>query len=315
MKAFKQATDQVALLKSRGMTINEISAAEHFLITRNYYSMINGYGKYFTTSTDIYNPGVTLHEIERVFIFDKAMKEILFMHLLEVEKYLKAILAYYFCLSYQGQYDYLNITNYRCSTPDERLKSVEVINRIAKVVNSYSKKHSPNAIQHYIKVHGGVPLWVVIQFMYLGDVISMYSCCNNIIQSNVAKEFSKFLKDNVGNQSVFIQPKELLLILKQMRDIRNAVAHNNKLFHFPGSNSIPYIKCIHDPLGISPYSSKTSVYHTVLAMKCLISSNEYSHMINSIKKRIKRLKKDIKTIDYNIIVCDLGFPKDWINTI
>ena len=85
MRPFKKANEQVAILQNRGITINSFSEAERFLITRNYYSMINGYGKYFTQTTDVYIPGVTLHEIERVFIFDKAIKEIFFLHLLEIE--------------------------------------------------------------------------------------------------------------------------------------------------------------------------------------------------------------------------------------
>ena len=38
-------------------------------------------------------------------------------------------------------------------------------------------------------------------------------------------------------------------------------------------------------------------------------------LINSIKKRIKSLKHDIKTIYYNAITTDLGFPVNWIDTI
>ncbi len=316
MKPFKTACDQVSILKNRGISISSDVEAEKFLITRNYYSMINGYGKYFTISTDVYKSGVTLHEIERVFIFDKAIKEILFMHLLEVEKYLKAILSYYFCLHYSGQYDYLNINNYKCATPLQRLHSVDVINRIAKVISDYSgKKQNTNAIKHYINIHNGVPLWVAIQFMYFGDVIKMYDSCDDVIQSDIAKEFSQFLKENTGDSNAFIQPSELSKILKQMRDIRNAVAHNNQLFNFNGSNSIPYIPSIHKPLGIVPSASRTSTYQTIIAMQCVLSKNEYEHLINSTKKRIQRFKRDIKTIDYNTITIDLGFPQDWIDKI
>ena len=228
---------------------------------------------------------------------------------------MKAILSYYFCLDHPGQYDYLNINNYRCSSPQERLRSVDVINRIAKVITDYSKKNTPNAIKHYIKVHDGVPLWVVIQFMYFGDVIKMLDCCSDTIQSNISKEFSIFLKENTADQTAFIDPKKLSQILKQMRDIRNVVAHNNQILHYSGSNSIPYIPAIHQRLNILPSTSRTNAYHTIIAMQCLIPKNEYIHLIKSTKKRIKRLKKDIKTIDYGKITDDLGFPRNWINTV
>lgn len=178
------------------------------------------------------------------------------------------------------------------------------------MINEYSQIPS-NPINHYINKHGGVPVWVVIQFMYFGDVIKMLKCCNAKIQSNVAREFSKFMKENCNDQSVFIEPSNLLSILYEIKDIRNIVAHNNRLFNYCGSHSIPYIKSIHDPLGIPASSSKTDLYNTYVIMKCLISKNEFSNMHNSIRKRFKDLKRTITCIDYNRITYALGFPKDW----
>jgi Abortive infection bacteriophage resistance protein len=77
-KPFKEIYDQVAILESRGICITDKDAAAHFLITHNYYSMINDYGKFFTSSSDVYVSNVTLHDIEHVFIFDKKLKSILF---------------------------------------------------------------------------------------------------------------------------------------------------------------------------------------------------------------------------------------------
>jgi len=45
-KPFMNAEDQVNLLLSGNMTINDITDAKKFLVRRNYYSMINAYGKY-----------------------------------------------------------------------------------------------------------------------------------------------------------------------------------------------------------------------------------------------------------------------------
>lgn len=75
MKNFKTAKDQALLLQSRGINIPVDFDSERFLITRNYYSMINGYGKYFTSSTDVYLNGVTLREIEKCLSSIKLSKK------------------------------------------------------------------------------------------------------------------------------------------------------------------------------------------------------------------------------------------------
>ncbi|HFH6802636.1 TPA: Abi family protein, partial [Streptococcus agalactiae] len=47
MKEFKSLTDQLNLLKDRGLKIGDEEKAELYLLTNNYYNIINGYGKFF----------------------------------------------------------------------------------------------------------------------------------------------------------------------------------------------------------------------------------------------------------------------------
>ncbi|HGD2944407.1 TPA: Abi family protein, partial [Streptococcus agalactiae] len=44
MKEFKSLTDQLNLLKDRGLKIGDEEKAELYLLTNNYYNIINGYG-------------------------------------------------------------------------------------------------------------------------------------------------------------------------------------------------------------------------------------------------------------------------------
>lgn len=319
MKPFKTAEEQINILKSRGLIISDEDYAKKFLIKRNYYSMINGYSKFFMNGNrpDHYVSNATLEEIEAVYIFDKEFKGILFTHLLEVEKYLKAILAYHFSAVYPGTHDYLDINNYNCQTPNGRLRVINIISRIAKVISDYSGRGDGNAIEHYLHKHNGVPLWVVIQFMYFGDVIELYKCCSLKVRNDVAKEFNDFLMANTGSRKTVLSEKDLTTILYQVKNVRNIVAHNNKLFNYvpsKNSNSIPYIPAIHARYGIKSSENRNSAYQTFLIMQCLISKNEYAHLHNSIRKRIRDFKKRIHSVDYNVIVCSYGFPKNWCDT-
>ncbi|MFR4925115.1 MAG: hypothetical protein ACLUBG_01605 [Streptococcus agalactiae] len=47
MKEFKSLTDQLNLLKDRGLKIGDEEKAELYLLTNNYYNIINGYGNSF----------------------------------------------------------------------------------------------------------------------------------------------------------------------------------------------------------------------------------------------------------------------------
>lgn len=54
MKPFLTIAQQVKLLKSRGLVIANETEAGEYLLSNNYYNIINGYGKYFTQGS-IYN--------------------------------------------------------------------------------------------------------------------------------------------------------------------------------------------------------------------------------------------------------------------
>lgn len=62
-KPFKTTADQVALLKKRGLKIEDERAAEHYLLYNNYFNVINHYGKFFQYHPDQYIEGATFNEI------------------------------------------------------------------------------------------------------------------------------------------------------------------------------------------------------------------------------------------------------------
>ena len=313
-KPFRSVNDQISILRSRGITIDDEVYASNFLINRNYYSMINDYGRFFTVTSDVYISGTTLKDINSVYLFDKAIKTILYTHSLEFEKYLKSTLAYYFCLQHPNSYDYLNINCYKHKSNKERLNAIDIISRTAKVIDDYSKKHNTNGIRHYSRVHTNIPLWVVIQFMYLGDVIKLYRCCEDSVQTDVAKMFSSFLISNTSMPNQILGTRELLTIMQNVRDFRNCVAHDNRILNMNSSNNLPYIPSIHSA-STQRSNFRADLYNMVLIFQCLISADEYKNMIGAFKRRIKDLRRHITIIDYNKITCALGFPIDWINTI
>lgn len=315
-KPFKTVDEQIAILESRGITMDDQEFARKFLVSRNYYSMINDYGRFFTISSDVYIPGTTLKDINYVYIFDKAIKTILFTHTLEFEKYLKSSLAYYFCEAHPGHNEYLFPVNYNHQSSDKYEKSVALIKHIQSVISDYSAvKASPNGIKHYSETYKYVPLWVVIQFMYLGDVIKMFDYCDNAVQTKVCRVFSEFVQSYNKDNSIIINPGSLKKIMISVKDIRNCVAHNNRILNISASRSLPYMPKIHIPLGIKEKETRSDLYNILVIFQCLISPEEYNNMVHSFKNRIKDFKKKTTIIDYNKVPQSLGFPKDWIDSI
>lgn len=79
MKDFKLVTEQVDLLKSRGMLFEDEQDAICKLLSDNYYNIINGYKDLFldtTNNQEVFKTGTTFNEIYALYEFDNQLKNI-----------------------------------------------------------------------------------------------------------------------------------------------------------------------------------------------------------------------------------------------
>lgn len=139
MKPFLNISQQIELLESRGLIINRKDETANYLLSNNYYNIINGYGKYFTQGNDDYSNGTSFDEISRLYLFDKELKQILLEAILTAESHLKAIFAYRFAEAFKGMaYPYLNVT---CYDSDKILSVADTISKLSRIINRYKKQN------------------------------------------------------------------------------------------------------------------------------------------------------------------------------
>ena len=81
MKEFKTYQEQIEILKSPGIVINNEEFALEKLQEDNYYNIINGYKDLFIDSNQ-YIQGTTFEEIYSLFEFDRNLKSILLKNIL-----------------------------------------------------------------------------------------------------------------------------------------------------------------------------------------------------------------------------------------
>ena len=88
MKDFKTYAEQIDLLKTRGLIINDETFALEKLKEENYYNIINGYKDLFITpgTTDNFITGTTFEEIYYLYDFDRILRNILFKQILKTVK-------------------------------------------------------------------------------------------------------------------------------------------------------------------------------------------------------------------------------------
>ncbi|EID21855.1 Abi-like protein [Streptococcus mitis SK616] len=319
MKPFQTLDEQIKLLQSRGLEIDNIVECKRYLLTNNYYNVVNGYSKFFQTSKDKFITGADFREIAATHFYDKEIKSAFLKAIIDAEKHFKSVLAYRFSEAYPTPYAYLDINNFETQKDTKRLAQItNLISILARILNDYNRDKQNNSIKHHYKQHGVVPFWVIINELTLGQAFNFYRNLNTDIKNQIARDLSPFLQENIEYiqnrpSKDLLSGKALESIIKNILEIRNITAHNNKLFNYKCRENLPQLAYFHY-YNNNANTSRQSVYYVFLALQCLLASTQYAQLHNTIIKRTKALNKKAHSIEAGIVLDTLGFPNNWYNT-
>lgn len=194
MKEFKTYNQQLIILRSRGMIVPTDGKPKRFLEQENYYNVINGYKDLFLKkdgsgkplNPDIYIPGTHFNELKALFLFDRDLRNLFLRYILRFESLFKTTYAYEFSKQYRNPNSYLDLKNYKKDRPDEVVQQIHVLTGTIK-----NKASKDGAIKHYIENHQSVPLWVLVNYLTLGNMSHLYSALKKTERTTIAKVLSE----------------------------------------------------------------------------------------------------------------------------
>lgn len=308
MKKFKSLEEQIELLKQRGLIIHDEDRAKKFLLSQNYYNIINGYAKFFPRDGEHYIANTSFDEITSLYIFERDLKQALLLAILEAETHLRSIVSYRFAEMYPDDpYAYLNI---KCYDKSQILKSINTITNLSKTINKKSKSPG-SSIAHYVKKYKHVPIWVLVNYINLGDLRYLIQYTTKPLQNKISKDLCEFIKQNIQDCTEPFHPETLNDFLNNLNDIRNICAHNNRLIGFHCHQNLKYWKPLHTKYNIDINDDRRSVYSVFITLQCFISKDEYAILHNTFRKRLRTLSNKLVTISINDVLTKLGFPENW----
>lgn len=312
-KVFKSLDELVDILIDRGIDIPDASArdyAKRVLEKNGYYNLVNGYSKLFLnrvpgSDSPSYRPGTTMNEIHALYQFDRVLRNIFFRYILEVETNAKSLIAYYFSRAH-GHKNFLTYTNFNVALKNSETK---ITNLIAEVQRQIASRSTDPSISHYLKVHGYIPLWVLNNILTLGTISKFYSLMLPAERQSVSRHFQ--MMDN-----------ELENALLYISVVRNFCAHGNRLYCFRTKNPLSSTS-YHVSLNIPQNKDgeylygKRDLFACLIALKRLLSHNDYKRMSKEIYRAIGTLDKKLSLLTKSEILKEMGFPENWrdLNTL
>jgi abortive infection bacteriophage resistance protein len=315
MKPFQTHRQQIAILRGRGLTVDG-SKALRVLEQENYYGVINGYKDFFLQvdstgvfiTPDQYKPGATFEEIYKLYSFDRDLRNILLEYLLKFESNLKSKISYRFSETYKEPHAYLILKNY--SRDPKKLKSVlDLISTISSTISRKGKNNNP--IGHYLDKHDGVPLWVLVNYLTMGNMQYFYTCLTTPVQNEIAKDFAKQYKREY-NTTIHFTPDMLENIIKTVTFFRNVCAHEERLYSFK-LNKPARSGDIANVLGIpSSELDSGNVFTTVSFLKMVLTKKEQQTLLRRLKALVNAYSTgSFTSTTINDIMNVMGFGSNW----
>lgn len=121
-----------------------------------------------------------------------------------------------------------------------------------------------------------------------------------------------------------IPHNELKTMIQYLSAIRNCCAHSNRLYCY--NSRTPLVDTIyHSQLGITKNAptadykkeeyvcGKRDLFATVLALKCLLSEQDFDRLALDLAGAFKGLKPRLSVITMEDIKKEMGFPENWLD--
>lgn len=304
-KLFKTLDQQIDILKSKGLIIEDIEETKEILLRENYF-FVTGYRHLFLNSVSRkeYVVNATFKEMYSLFCFDRELRSILFKNLLMIENNLKSVIAYQLSKKYGSkEKDYLNPRNFTKDHGKSR-RVRDVLDKMKRQIRVNGSHH--NATMHYIYNYGYIPLWILVKVLSFGIVCELYSILKQEDKVEVAEIFG------VGTREL----EEYLPILANYRNLcaHEDIVYENKTEKYI-SNTIYHEKMNIDKVNGEYIYGKNDIFSLVIILKFMLKDDAFRKMLKEMEYEIELLDSRVDSIPIEKILDRMGMPSNYLDII
>ncbi len=286
-KGFKTIEEQIEILRSRGLTINDEARARDFLLRNNYYR-ISGYSLTLRKN-DIFSKSATFQNIIDICQFDQELRHILLQYLEVIEVQMKSIYAYEFT-KVHGPAGYLDETFFTDKSKHKEIITKANLQKVQRLPHEAYLKHFVNDLQQ------DIPLWAYVDLLTISDISFLYFISEQAIKDAVARSFGLTMRKGASILGSYMH---------SMTIIRNLCAHGSRIYNrlFEQKPSLNKKEKALLRINSNGELDNAHFYGFLLVMKRLLPPDQFSAMKSSIISLTQ--KYPFVRMDY------YGFRSDW----
>lgn len=302
-KHFLTFSQQVEFLKNeKRITISDSQYAEKMLQQIGYFSLMSGYKQLFRVPfTKKYRPGTSFDEIIALYQFDADLRELFLRYLLQIERHIGNLMAYYFIEAHGiSQEEYMNPNNYNNIPPNRN-----TINGLTKKLYGAVTSTEHEYVNYHRAQYGNIPLWITASVLTFGSLSKMYHVLPQSLRSKICRHFPA------------VNQRQLERYLSVLTKYRNVCAHSERLFTYKTVDQILDTP-LHAKLGIQKKGNqyvcgKQDLFAVIIAFRYLLPKEDFTYFKKGLLLKIGTLNKKLVHITESELFEQMGFPDNWKN--
>lgn len=292
VKDFKTYDEQVDLLLSRGMVIDDRDVAIAQLLRVSYYRL-SGYWYPLRRLTDgkrenQFLPGTTLADVISLYDFDVSLRTATFNALSPVELSLRSLIGHEL-----GEID--ECAHLKPALLGPRSQGEPYMKWRKKFDSELDRSHE-DFVSHHNDNYGGVlPVWAAVEVLDLGSLRYLYGFAPRSVQDKVADHFG-------------LRAPQLESWMRALEIVRNACAHHGRLFNrvYAKTPKLPDVNKFPDLDSAGPYMARTFGQLTLIQHMRDMIGIQRSRVLSAVLASYPSVKF--------VPISHVGIPHDWENS-
>lgn len=292
-KNFLTYNQQMRKLRNDKKIICSNSKHKRILIRAGYFNIINGYKNPFICGTDalgnhLYLPQTSVDQMYMVKQFDDNLRSFLLRYITQIEEEVRTLTGYRF----DKCNDNGRITWYDTNAYNPTASLQNKMNVISSAYSELSKSQL-DCVKFYMTNHKQIPTWIMLKVINFSTFISVLQYSKVDVTHSICALYGMTDDNDLPNVKLLIGS------LHWMRKVRNACAHNERIYCLSRSRDRnrrsgrileKYFRTLRPS-----YSRDTEqkIFDLVVYFKYYLPPREFKAFISELHKMLSELEQNI----------------------
>lgn len=272
--------EQIALLRSRGMTISDEEKAKEHLLDIGYYRL-GFYWYYFFKgrNSQIFREGTDLKDAIDLYYLDVDLKNMLSKYIYRIEVHFRTQIIFYVSNKYKEDPIWFSCENVVSDFKDKVFES-KIYNKLRKDNTHISKHHKKYPEDKY------APAWKTLEFNTFGQILHIFKKLKDDETKNtIAKVYGII---DIGKSKAYAILHRYLV---QILNIRNICSHSGVLFDFKQDKGIRTIPIAKYRIKARSQTNLNASVSLILFILSVISENRADDLKNDLRDILDKAAK------------------------